>query len=396
MPPDHVHFNGSVNLADAGSVMREIVARVPSGLRRIPDGETGDRGNWIFFQMQKFLQSPSLVPAQPLNAADGDYEQLPQLRLADGVDPAEMKWPDLGYAEAYLGSYETFSALREEGVIPSGVRFQVEYPTPLASIGGYIVPEQQQALLGSYERAMFADLDRLLTAIPHDEVALQWDVAVEFGILEESFVPGGAQAFDAIVAGLVRCVDTVPADVPAGLHLCYGDYGHEHFKQPESLTLQVRVLNAVSAAAGRTVSFVSFTVPQYQREESYFAPLADLAAGPSSMSRSCRITRRIRHRAPPVIRCGSSTLPWRPARAAAVPGASALNAAWVARAGKRSRDCSTCTARSSLRARFSPLTRGSRGCLPRASAPVRAFPACTAAAGCRPDPARRSAKPQWR
>ena len=282
MPADHVHFNGSVNLADADSVMREIVSRVPSGLRRIPDGETGDRGNWIFFQMQKFLQSPLLVPARPLDAADGDYEQLPQLRLADGVDPAQMKWPDLGYAEAYLESYKTFSALRAEGMIPGGVRFQVEYPTPLASIGGYIVPEQQQALLGSYEQAMFADLDRLLAAIPPSEVAVQWDVAVEFGVLEESFAPGGAQAFDAIIAGLVRCVDAVPAEVPAGLHLCYGDYGHQHFKQPESLALQVRVLNAVSAAAGRTVSFVSFTVPQYQREESYFAPLAGLAAGPGT------------------------------------------------------------------------------------------------------------------
>jgi hypothetical protein len=42
------------------------------------------------------------------------------------------------------------------------------------------------------------------------------------------------------------------------------------------------VLNAVTAAAGRTVSFVSFTVPQYQRAESYFAPLAGLAAGPDT------------------------------------------------------------------------------------------------------------------
>ena len=232
--------------------------------------------------MQKFLQSPLLVPARPLDAADGDYEQLPQLRLAGGVDPAQMRWPDLGYAGAYLGSYEIFSALRREGVIPGGVRFQVEYPTPLASIGGYIVPGQQQALLGSYEQAMLADLDRLLAAIPPGEVAVQWDVAVEFGVLEESFAPGGAQAFDAIIAGLVRCVDAVPAEVPAGLHLCYGDYGHQHFKQPESLALQVRVLNAVTAAAGRTVSFVSFTVPQYQREGSYFAPLAGLAAGPGT------------------------------------------------------------------------------------------------------------------
>jgi hypothetical protein len=282
MPPSHVHFNGSVNLADAESVMREIVSRVPSGVRRVPDGETGDRGNWIFFQMQKFLQSPLLVAARPLEAAEGDYAQVPQLRLADGVDPADMRWPDPGYADAYLGSYATFTALREQGVIPAGVRFQVQYPTPLASIGAYIVPEQQQALLGSYEQAMFADLDRLLAAIPHDEAAVQWDVAVEFSVLEEFFAPGGAQSFDPIVAGLARCVDQVPAEVPAGLHLCYGDYGHQHFKQPGSLALQVRVLNAVTAAAGRTVTFVSFTVPQYQREESYFAPLAGLAADPGT------------------------------------------------------------------------------------------------------------------
>src|SRR6185437_16123371 len=77
MPADHVHFNGSVNLTDAESVMREIAARVPSGLRRIPDGETGDRGNWIFFQLQKFLQLPWLVTARAMGEEDGEYEQLP-------------------------------------------------------------------------------------------------------------------------------------------------------------------------------------------------------------------------------------------------------------------------------------------------------------------------------
>ena len=282
MPPDHVHLNGSVNLADAESVMREIAVRVPSGLRRIPYGETGDRGNWISFQLQKFLQLPWLVPARPLDAPEGAHEEWPQLRLADGVDPADVSWPDLGYADAYLRSYATFAALREQGVVPAAVRFQVEYPTPLASISGYIVPDQQQALLGSYGQAMFADLRQLLAAIPHDEVAVQWDVAVEFGILEDAFGPGGAQAFEAIAAALARCVDQVPAEIPAGLHLCYGDYGHQHFKQPESLALQVRVLNAVAAAAGRPVSFVSFTVPQHQREDSYFAPLAGLTLDPGT------------------------------------------------------------------------------------------------------------------
>jgi len=282
MPPDHVHFNGSVNLADAESVMREIAARVPSGLPRIPDGETGDRGKWIVFQLQKFRQLPWLVPTGPLDAAEDRYDQLPQLWLADGIDPAEVSWPDLGYADAYLGSYRVFAALREQGVIPAGVRFQVEYPTPLASIGIYIAPSQQQALLASYAQAMFADLDRLLGEIPPGDVAVQWDVAVEFGVLEEAFAPGGAQAFDAITAALARCIGQVPAQIPAGLHLCYGDYGHQHFMQPESLALQVRVLNAVTAAARRPVSFVSFTVPQHQRADSYFAPLARLTADPGT------------------------------------------------------------------------------------------------------------------
>ena len=124
---------------------------------------------------------------------------------------------------------------------------------------------------------MFAGLDRLLAAVPPGDVAVQWDVAAEFGILEEAFAPG-AQAFDAIAGALARCVDQVPAAIPAGLQLCDGDYGHRHFTQPGSLARQVRVLNAVTAAAGRPGSFVSFTVPQYQREESYFAPLAGLAA----------------------------------------------------------------------------------------------------------------------
>jgi len=35
----------------------------------------------------------------------------------------------------------------------------------------------------AYEAAMFAELDQIAAAIPHHELAIQWDVAVEFGIL---------------------------------------------------------------------------------------------------------------------------------------------------------------------------------------------------------------------
>lgn len=271
MPPTGVHFNGSVNLASTEAVLREIASRVPAGVRRIPDGETGDRGNWILFQLPRFLGTPGLEEVPP--AGGDDYAGRPRVRVSNGADVDAIGWPDLGYAEVYRQSFETFGRLRTEGVVPDGVRFQVQYPTPLAPVAGFVVAEDQQRVGPSYERALVADLQRLLAALPHDEIAVQWDVAVEIGMLE------GGIPLQAISDGLVRCVDTVPADVPVGLHLCYGDYRHHHFVEPGSLRTQVDVANVVSSAAARPVDWFSFTVPQYQRDPAFFAPLQDLRPG---------------------------------------------------------------------------------------------------------------------
>jgi methionine synthase II (cobalamin-independent) len=277
MPPSAVHFNGSVNLADAETVMRELASRVPVGVRRIPDGETGDRGNWIFFQLAKFLRTPGLCPAGDQSAES--YQEIPKVRLADGTDPDSIAWPDLGYAQAYQESFESFQQLRKADVLGDQVRYQVQYPTPLASINGWVVPEHHDALQPSYTRALFADLERLLNALPHDQLAVQWDVAVEFAILEQQdFASPETQTFTSIAQWLAECVDRVPAGVPLGLHLCYGDFQHQHFVQPRSLLRQVQVLNAVTESAKRPPSWCSFTVPQDQRDPAYFEPLSELRA----------------------------------------------------------------------------------------------------------------------
>ena len=284
MPPTSVHFNGSVNLPDAETVMREISSRIPIGVHRMTDGETGERGYWILFQIQKFLRMPEFESVAVGQAYETtlDAPQTPQLRLADGASADRIEWPNLGYADAYAESFEIFDRLQKDGTIPADVRFQAQYPTPLASMAGTIVPDDMPAVAASYERALFADLDTLMDRLPHDRCAVQWDVAVEFGLLEGAMGPGSAMPIDQITPALVRCVDRVPADVPVGLHLCYGDYGHQHFKQPESIQMQVDLVNAVVAAAQRPVSWASFTVPQARRDAGYFAPLRDLTAGPET------------------------------------------------------------------------------------------------------------------
>src|SRR5579859_4134233 len=74
VPATKVHFNGSVNLADTETVMREIASRVPAGVSRIPDGETGDRSNWFSFQLKKF-------------AADPETREARHVRVRRGGDP---------------------------------------------------------------------------------------------------------------------------------------------------------------------------------------------------------------------------------------------------------------------------------------------------------------------
>jgi hypothetical protein len=202
---------------------------------------------------------------------------MPQLRFAAGASAETIKWPDLGYAAEYTKSFATFRQLQDEGTIPADVRFQLQYPTPMAAVAGTFVPDVMLAIAPSYEEALFADLDSALERLPHDRVAIQWDVAVEFGALEGAMGP--QLTMNQIAPALVRCIERVPADVPVGMHLCYGDYGHQHFKQPESLRMQVDLVNTVSSSAGRPLNFVSFTVPQGRNDIGYFEPLHELKTG---------------------------------------------------------------------------------------------------------------------
>ena len=282
MPPTAVHFNGSVNLPDGETVMREISSRIPNGVRRMTDGETGDRGYWIHFQIQKFQQMPEFetVSVGKAYETDPSAPSMPQFRLTDSASAEMINWPNLGYADAYTESFATYERMQNEGTIPADVRLQLQYPTPLASMAGTIAPDDLPKVAPSYEQALFADLDTALERLPHERIAVQWNVAVEFGALEGAMGP--KMPLDQITPGLVRCLERVPADVPVGMHLCYGDYGHQHFKQPESLQMQVDLVNAVTSAAQRPLNFVSFTVPQGRDDAAYFEPLGGLKTDPET------------------------------------------------------------------------------------------------------------------
>jgi len=281
---------GSVNYDDAETTMRAAAGIMGPLLKRIPDGEPGRRFHWIMFQPDVLGQAEGIerVGDEPrmLRMLDGR-----PLRVADGVDPATIVFPPLGYAEAAIESYAVFRRLREEGVIAPGTRFQVSLPTPLAVVGAFFPAEQRAAIEPIYRAAMYRDLDEILATIPHADLAIQWDNAVEFQLIEHVEYNGKAAVEswwgDDVWAGLTARsadqADRVPDDVEVGFHLCYGDVAEKHFIEPKDAANLVRFANALVAASDRRIDWLHMPVPIERDDDAYYAPLDDLSIGDTEL-----------------------------------------------------------------------------------------------------------------
>jgi hypothetical protein len=276
-----VHLVGSVPLPDAETVFRTVAGALGPYLRRIPDGETGERRRWIFFQSVMLARHPAMevdptVPPFALRQWDGRVlREMPLLRFRAGVDPATVTF-ETGYAEAARESFQIFRRLQKERVIPPGVRFQVCLPTPMASAFMYVSPRARAAYVPAYERALRHALETILAAVPPADLSIQWDVCQEVLVYEGFFPDRPADYETQIVAELARLGDAVPADVEMGYHLCYGSPADEHLVMPRDMAVMVEMANDLRQALGRRLDFLHMPVPKDRTDDAYVAPLANL------------------------------------------------------------------------------------------------------------------------
>jgi hypothetical protein len=288
----NVHLVGSVPLADAAAVFETASSILGDRIRRLPDGETGTRKNWINFQYAMLARHPAFEfsgpPVDPDAVAlegDGtgaDYVMPTPLRLRAGVNPEDVRFESLGYFDKALASYESFAKLKAQGKIHSGCCFMVALPTPLAPIAPYIVPEQVNQVLPVYARALMGELGKICGAIPHNELAIQWDIAIEFGLWEGVFPAPPGDWKSTMLDGMAQLGDAVPADVELGYHLCYGDRGHKHFKEPTDTGNLVEVANGISARVKRSIEWIHMPVPRDRTDDAYFEPLKSLKLKPGT------------------------------------------------------------------------------------------------------------------
>jgi hypothetical protein len=129
--PAHMFFCGSIPLEHEVEVFSTLAEIGGERLRRVPDGELGDRKMWVIGQYAVLAASPALefgpFPADGLTRRT--CYQIP-LRLRAGKTGNDIVFSDLGYARHASSSYGLFREMKKAGKIPAHWRLQVNLPTP--------------------------------------------------------------------------------------------------------------------------------------------------------------------------------------------------------------------------------------------------------------------------
>jgi hypothetical protein len=270
---------GSIPLASAAEVF-DVVGRELDGLvRRVPDGEIGERHDWVAWQSAAFSRIPFVERVEAARLVEVGGEDLPrgpQYRVRPGFPTAAVRFGPLGYAEAAVGSYAAFRAARAAGAMPSDCRFQVGIATALSVVGQYVDGAFQAAIEPAYEQRLLEEVDEIARLVPHGDLAVQWNLATELSIIEGRRPVYFDKVWDGIFERVVRACERVPAGVELGLHFCFRDFEYHGFPLPADLDGIVDLANGLSGSVGRSIEWMHFPVPAGVTDPAYFAPLRRL------------------------------------------------------------------------------------------------------------------------
>ena len=271
------HLVGSAPVTDPNQLFRLVHDHLSDHLRRVPDGEVGERDAWIRWQHAKLAQCPQVVAQTP----DSSYlgRELQQFVIADDAQSVDLV--DLGYADAALGSWELFKRAREEGTLAPHQRFMVGLPSPLSVTTMYVAPASRPAVFEAWVVAMEKEVSRIVDNIPNGSLAIQWEVVIEFGILEciWTYLDSGESGIatrSEIAQHVLHLGGLIPDSVELGYHFCYGDAGHQHFTEPSDASHLAWAAGTVFESLNRPVEWIHLPVPRTRDDVEYFQPLADL------------------------------------------------------------------------------------------------------------------------
>ncbi|MDA2893541.1 hypothetical protein PDG61_21675 [Mycolicibacterium sp. BiH015] len=285
------YLTGSINQPTVGDALRFVGSRLQPAVTRVPDGEPGDRANWVLTQTPHFLENPTLDLAEVGGRTVA--------RLFPGTTATDVTFGRLDYQDHAANSYQLFRAARDNGELAADSKFLVSIPTPLNAANFFVDFDSQVEVARAYERPLHDSVDAIQAAIPHEDLVIQWDLPVEDAIVEGWF-PNPYDDVEEIFAATARAASWVDDEVDLAFHLCWGDskFGASPFmgEPPDELSAArggrhiyprdastiVAVSNGLSRHVPRRIDAIQAATVTTWDKLAHWQPLADLAIEPQT------------------------------------------------------------------------------------------------------------------
>lgn len=277
MTDRQAHLVGSIPAEDGPAAMRMGLDTLGPHLRSLPDGETGERRNWIIHMIEGLRSHPDLEIAK-----DGDwsdYDKTPRFRIRKGhrLYGANL---DFGVLAAVERSWPAFEAVRAEANRPD-LSFQVGIPGDFDLAMFTLGPAGALRHRRAFTEAMIREI-RSVHARLGDQVIFQLEVPAELVLLAR--MPGRLQPAAAGKLGqeIAALAAAAPDGARFGVHLCLGDMNHRALGSLADVAPLVRLANAIAARwpQGRPLEFLHapFAAADLPppTDAGFYAPLAEL------------------------------------------------------------------------------------------------------------------------
>jgi len=277
------HLVGTIPAPGPRAAMELALSELGPTVDMLPDGETGERLNWIQKIVEQFRSHPDVELAR-----EGDwseYDRTPLFRVKRGhrLRPEVI---DLGYARFFRESFPLFeelTAASDLGDIPFQVGIPSAFDLALFTFGPRGAFRQRRA----YTEATLREI-REIHAEAANRVVFQIEVPAELVFVAR--MPSPLQPLMArYMAGIVtKLAASAPAGSRFGVHLCLGDMNHRALMGMRDTTPVVRLANAIAKRwpDGRSLEFMhapfAAAVEPPSTDETWYRPLERLRLAPST------------------------------------------------------------------------------------------------------------------
>lgn len=275
------HLVGSLPGETSEEAMDEALRRLGPHLRRLPDGETGERRNWIIHIIESLRDHPDLVLEH--DGGWSDYDDLPRFRVRRGhrLTGAALNF---GHVEAFEQSYPVFRRLRERHGLPD-LAFQVGIPGDFDMALFTLGPSGPFRHRKPFTEATVGEIQAIHDRAG-DDVIFQIEIPAELVFVARMPSPVQPAMAAYLARGVAGLAAASPPGARFGIHLCLGDMNHRALGRMRDVGPLVHLSNAIVKRwpVDRPLEFVhaplAAAIEPPPNRRAFYQPLQDLELPP--------------------------------------------------------------------------------------------------------------------